>query len=327
MKTFTGALLTATSVLVGAAALLPAPAAAVGFPTKPITFLVGFPAGGGNDLVARAVAREMAIDIGQPITVENKPGAGGEIAVAQMVRAPADGYTVLVGSNGALTISPTIRTNLPYNAADIEAVGMMTRVPLVLAVPGASPWNKVSDLIAAAKQNPGKLSYASSGVATNLHLTAELFLALSGTKMVHIPYGGKTQPTSDVASGLVDMVFASVSAVNPLAKSGRLKPLAVTSEQPSESFPGVPPVAEILPGFYSVSWNGLFVRSDTPGAVRENLFRSMQKALHSPRVKSVFDELGLESFELDPSQTEEYLKDETKKWKNIIEEANLKIQN
>jgi tripartite-type tricarboxylate transporter receptor subunit TctC len=302
-----------------------APALADAFPNKPITILVGFAAGGGNDFVARAVAKEMAADLGQPVVVENRPGSGGETAVALLARSAPDGYTMLLGSNGALTISPTLREKLPYATSDIEPIGMMTKTPLVFAVPASSPFGSVADVVAAAKRTPGKLTYASSGNGTNLHLTSELFLAQSGTTILHVPYKGGSQAITDVVSGTVDMIFSQVSVVQPLIKAGKLKALGITSEERSELLPEVAPIADKLPGFASVSWNGLFVRAGTPDAVKQALYRSMQKAVRSPNTKKLFAEQGLDSFEMDAVQTKRYMAAETDKWAKIIRGANIKL--
>jgi tripartite-type tricarboxylate transporter receptor subunit TctC len=312
--------------IVACSVLLSGLASASSFPVKPISIQVGFVPGGGNDFVARIIAKEMSTELGQPVTVENRPGAAGELAAGFVARSAADGYTILLGSNGALTISPTVREKLPYDpVTDLEPIGMMTKTPLVLAVRGDAKPNSVRELISLAKTSPGKLTYASSGMGTNLHLTAELFTARSETKILHIPYKGGSQANNDVISGQVDIIFSQVSVVHPLAKAGKLKALGITSDTRSPLFPEAPPIADTLPGFSSVSWNGLFVRAGTPDHIKQILYKAMVKALRNPTTIKLFAEQGLDPFEMDGPKTKKYLAEETAKWAKIIRDADIKF--
>lgn len=317
------------SVLVGIFAVVMAiPTFAQTFPVKPISIYVGFVPGGGNDFVARVIANEMATELKQPVLVENRPGSAGELAAAMVARSRPDGYTILLGSNGALTISPTLRDNLPYDpATQLEPIGMLTKSPLLLSVGANSKLNSLNEVIAFARENPGKLTYASSGTGTNLHLTGALFQALSETEILHIPYKGGSQAIQDVASGQVDMIFSVISVVQPLVKAGKLKVLGITSEASSPIFPDVEPISDSLPDFSSLSWNGFFVSSDTPENIKKVLYDAMTKALTSQKTVAQFSEQGLEPFRMDAEQTKKYLASETDKWAKIIREEHIASKN
>lgn len=233
------------------------------YPHKPIAVVVGFVPGGGLDYVARLLAQNLSKDFGQSAVVENRPGASGEIAATHVARSAPDGYTLLVASNGALTISPTIRDKLQYKASDLEPVALMTKTSLVLVMRAEAEPKTLSDLVKYATSASNPLTYATPGAGTVHHLAFQSLANQAGFQAVHIPYKGGSQAINDVMSGHVDMMLSQTSVVQPLVQAGKLKALAISSADRSALLPGIPTISETIPGFSAETWSGLFVPAGT----------------------------------------------------------------
>src|SRR5262249_8045673 len=261
----------------GAAALpvLPRIARAQAYPSRPVRLIVGFPAGGPGDIVARLMGQRLSDQLGQPFVIENRPGAGGNIATELVVRAPADGYTlVMIGTWN--TINAGLYDKLNFNfLADIAPVGGLTRSPNVLVVNPSVPTNTLSEFIAYAKANPGKISFASAGIGTSQHVSGEMFKMMTGSNMIHVPYRGSAPALTDLISGQVQAMFVDIVSSIEYVKAGRLRALAVTTATRSEKLPELPSIAEFLPGFEASLWQGLGAPKGTPYEAIETLNKAI----------------------------------------------------
>jgi tripartite-type tricarboxylate transporter receptor subunit TctC len=300
---------------------------AQGYPTKPIKFVVPFTAGSGTDLIARTVGDAMGKSMGQPILIENKPGAGGTIAAAQVAKGEADGYTVLVHSSGH-ALNPAIYTNLSYDTLkDLTGVTPLASLPNVLVVNPAKGWKTVADLVAAAKAKPGALNYASAGVGSATHLNAEKFRLRAGIEALHVPYKGTPEAMTNIIGGSNDWFFAPLASALPLVKDGKLQALAVSTSARSAALPQVPTTVEagVAGSDYSF-WVGMIVASATPPAVVRRLQEEAAKALASPEVKERFTRLGADAFPLTPEAFNAFIKTEMESAAAIAKAADLKAQ-
>ena len=318
MRIFGCAILAFALALFGMAAL------AQDFPSKPIRFIVPNPPGGASDITARVLGEKLSQRWGQAVVVENKPGAGAIIGTDFVAKAPPDGYTILlVPSSHAFNVS--LYKKLPYDSVkDFAAVTQTANTPLVLAVNPSVPAKSVKELIAYAKANPGKLTYASSGSGTSLHLAAELFKSMAGVDIVHVPYKGSTAAHPDVMSGQVSMIFDTIPAVLPHIKSGKLRPLAVTGTKRSPLLPDLPTIAEAgLPGYAASSWGGVLAPAGTPKATIDKLNADLVAVLKMPDVQERLTGVGLEPVGSTPAEFEAFIKAEIAKWSKIIKEAGI----
>jgi tripartite-type tricarboxylate transporter receptor subunit TctC len=305
-------------------AILSAPAPAQDFPTKPVRFIVPNPPGGASDITARVLAEKLSQRWGQPVVVENKPGAGAIIGTDFVAKAPPDGYTILlVPSSHAFNVN--LYKKLPYDSVkDFAALTQTAWTPLVLVVNPSLPVKSVKELIAYAKANPGKLTYASSGSGTSLHLAAEMFKDMAGVDIVHVPYKGSTAAHPDVLSGQVSMIVDTIPAVLPHIKSGKLRPLAVTGTKRSALMPDLPTMAEAgLPGYAASSWGGVLAPAGTPKATIDKLNAEMVAVLKLPEVQERLTGVGLEPASSTPAEFEAFIKAEIAKWSKIIKEAGI----
>ena len=298
-----------------------AAALAQAWPSKPITLVVPFPPGGSSDTIARALGAKMQDKLGQPVVIENKGGATGTIGAAQVKRAAPDGYTVLVSSLGPFVIAPHLIKNVPYDAGkDFDLISVLVQAPNVLVVPAASPLKSVADVIAAMKKTPDKMSFASSGNGSSDHLTAELFWLQTGTSGVHVPYKGGGPAMSDLLGGQVDASFQNINAVVPHVAAGKLRALAVTSNQRSPLLPQVPTLAESGVKDVDVySWQAAAAPKGLPADVKAKLHASMIAALNDPAVKPKLLELGFEIVGDTPEQFAAFQAKENARWKQLIE--------
>lgn len=298
-----------------------AAALAQAWPSKPITLVVPFPPGGSSDTIARALGAKMQEKLGQPVVIENKGGATGTIGAAQVKRAAPDGYTVLVSSLGPFVIAPHLIKNVPYDAGkDFDLISVLVQAPNVLVVPAASPLKSVADVIAAMKKTPDKMSFASSGNGSSDHLTAELFWLQTGTSGVHVPYKGGGPAMSDLLGGQVDASFQNINAVVPHVAAGKLRALAVTSNQRSPLLPQVPTLAESGVKDVDVySWQAAAAPKGLPADVKAKLHASMIAALNDPAVKPKLLELGFEIVGDTPEQFAAFQAKENARWKQLIE--------
>jgi tripartite-type tricarboxylate transporter receptor subunit TctC len=315
------------TVLLLAGLLLAGAAAAQGYPAKPIRFVVPFTAGSGTDIVARTVGDAMSKGLGQPIVVDNKPGAGGTIGAAQVAKSEPDGYTVLVHSSGH-ALNPAIYPNLPYDTLkDLTGITPLAALPNVLVVSPTRGWKSVADLVVAAKAKPGQLNYASAGVGSATHLNAEKFKLQAGIDALHVPFKGTPEALSDVIGGRNDWFFAPMSSALPLVKDGKLQALAVSTAQRSPSLPNVPTTVEAgVPGSDYTFWVGLIVPAATPAPVVKRLHEEALRALAQPEVKERLARLGADPMPMEPAAFNAYIRTEMDAAAKIARAASLKAQ-
>lgn len=316
LRRFFCAAAAATVALAASSAL-----AADEWPTKPVRLIVPYTAGGSNDVVARVYGERLAAYWGQPVIVENRPGVGGNIGAALVARSPADGYALLITPNNLPTMNPYMyaKENLGYDVVkDFEPISMLARGPILLAVNAKLPVNSVSELVTYAKANAGKLSYASAGVGTPHHLTAELFKSEAGIDMLHVPYRGAAQAVTDLVGGAVQVMFGIPNSLMPFVKTGQLRALAVTSKELVAGLPGIPTVAETNPGFSSELWIAIMAPAGTPAAVTEKLRQSLARAAQDPQVKAKLEVQGLQPATSSASELKSVIQTESSRWARII---------
>lgn len=313
------------SLLLAAAALPVAPALAQpAYPSRPVRLIVPFPAGGATDILARALSQELGRKLGQPVVVDNKPGAGGTIGAQAAAQAPADGYTLLLSTSSTHSIGPAINPRLPYDPqADFMPIVYVASSPQIILVPLSSPAKTLTEFIDYARRNPGRLNYASSGNGTISHLSTENFKAMTGTYLVHIPYRGTGLSIADLASGKVDVLFDSLVSGLPHVRDGKLRALAVTSPKRSALAPELPAVAEVLPGFESVTWFGVFGPRGLPPEIVGRVNQAVNAALAEPELKERLARLGAEVAGGTPAQFAAVVRAEAAKWKQVITERKL----
>jgi tripartite-type tricarboxylate transporter receptor subunit TctC len=308
-----------------AASLIAGPALAA-FPDKPIRIVVPFAPGGGTDLVARTMGITMAQDLGQPVIIDNKPGAGTIIGTDAVAKSAPDGYTMVMATV-AHVVNPSLQSKLPYNHEKAFAPVMLVGVsPNVLVVRAESPLKSVKDLIDAAKANPGKLSFASQGAGTSAHLAGELFKNLTKTNITHIPYRGAGPAITDLLGGQVDVMFATAAAVGTFVESGKLRPLAVTTATRSTtpSLAKVPTIAESgVPGYVADSWYGLYVPAGTPPDVIARLNAAAKKAVQTESFRKRVEGEGLVIDGGSPQDFDKYAKGEEARWRKVVKENNI----
>lgn len=295
------------------------------WPSKPLRIVVPFPAGGATDVFARMVAPHLSERIGQPVIVENRLGANGTIGTESVARAPADGYTLLMGTIATHSIQQTLLANLPYDPVkDFIPIVQVASQAYVVVVGPAFAANSLAELTAMAKQNPGKLTYAAGATGTAGHLFAELYRARAGIDIVAVQYKGSTPAMNDVLGGHVPFIFDVILTTMPHIRSGKLRPLAVTSAQRSPLLPDVPTVAEQgFPGYDAVGWNGLYVPARTPQAVVERLNREVNAVLALPELRDRVTSLGASVVGGTPEQFAEFMRGEAAKWGKLIHDHKI----
>ena len=296
------------------------------YPTKPIRLIVGFSPGGAADSVGRALAEGLSTRLGQPVLVENKAGANGNIAAEYVARSPADGYVLYFPSIGQ-AVNVSLYKNLSYDPIkDFTAIGGVFSAPNMLVVPMNSPYKTVAELIAAGKANPGKLTYASSGSGTSVHLSAALFEKMAKIDMVHIPYKGTGSAMPDVISGQVDMSFPNLPSAWPQVKAGNLRALGVTTAKRSSAAPNVPTIAEGgLPGYDMATWYGLVAPANLPPNIRTRLNKELQVILADPKFKDKLIAQGADPMPGTPEQFAQFIKSEIEKWRKLIAQSNITV--
>ncbi|WP_312785007.1 tripartite tricarboxylate transporter substrate binding protein [Acidovorax temperans] len=310
----------------GALLLLAAPLSmAQAWPARPIRLVVPFPPGGLIDNMARLVGNRLAQELGQPVVIDNKPGAGGNVGAAEAARAPADGYTLLMASP-ALTISPAIYKNLPYQPSQLAPVALLGRVPNVLLVNPASGIGKVQDLVGRAKAKPGQLNYASNGNGTSLHLSAELFKRRSETFITHVPYRGAAAAITALLSGEVDMMFDNLPSAIGQILAGKLRALAVTTAQRSTALPDVPTLAEAgMDGFNVSAWFGVAAPAGLPAPVATRLADALQKVVQQPEVAAAMQRQGADPTFMDAASAAAALNADAAQWKQVAAFAKIQL--
>jgi tripartite-type tricarboxylate transporter receptor subunit TctC len=308
---------------------LPLPAAAQdAYPSKPVRIVVPYPAGGVADLLPRTVGAKLAEKWKQPVVVENKPGASGNIGMAEGARAEADGYTLVLAPTGNLTVNQFLFKDLPFDVQkDFTPVTLLATSPNVLVVHPSVPAKNFRELVAYAKANPGKLNFSSPGSGSGAHLAGELLNVEAGIKAVHVPYKGMAPAVSDLVGGQVQMMFAGISTALPHIRAGKLVAIAMASPQRSAQLSDVPTVAESgIPGFDVTSWYGIVVRSGTPPAVVKKIQADMAEALAAPDVKEKLAALGLDPSGNTPEEFQRLIAAESRKWSDIVRKADIKPQ-
>jgi tripartite-type tricarboxylate transporter receptor subunit TctC len=312
--------------------LLPGAAAADSFPEKPARFIVGFTPGGPSDIIARALGQKLSDLWSQQVVVENRPGAGGNIAAEAAARSAPDGYTWLLGNNSILATNQTLYARLAYDPVkDFAPVALVAVQPNILVVNPGVPAGSVKELIALAKAKPGALNYASSGSGAAAHLAAELFKTMAGVDMVHVPYKGAQPALTDVIAGQAQLMFATSASVIPYIKAGRLRALAVTTAQRSATVPDLPTVSEAgaesgLRGFEAVTWHGVVVPRATPGPLVERLNADIVKALAMRDLRERLGSLGAELAPGTPRDFAEYIAREIPKWAKVVKDSGARAE-
>lgn len=319
---------TAFSILLATSLLLMggANANAQEWPSKPIRWIVPFPPGGAMDVIARALADKSSKSLGQAIIVENKPGAGGNIGAELVARSDADGYTMIITSIGMAT-NKFLYPKLPYDPVkDFSPVSLVAVVPNVLVTNATQPNVKtVSDVIANAKAQPGRLTYASAGNGTSIHLAGEVFTSLAKIDMQHIPYKGSGPAVTDLIGGQVNYMFDSITSAKPHIASGKIRAIGLTTTKRSKSLPGVPTIAESgLPGYDVTPWFAVFVPSGTPAPIIKKLNKALVSSLESPEIKEKFENIGAEPVGSSPEETAKYLNKEIERWGKVISTNGIK---
>jgi tripartite-type tricarboxylate transporter receptor subunit TctC len=299
-------------------------ASAQTYPNRPVRLIVGFGPGGSTDVVARALAIPMAKELGQPVVVENKPGAGSSIAAEQVSKAAPDGYTLLLSPPAGYSVNPALNPKLDY-AKNLLPVTLLGSSPLVVVVNANSPIMSIKDLIAAAKKSPGTLNYATSGNGSAPHFCAALFTQLAGVDMVHVPYKGGAESVQSVLAGDTQVTFATPPTVLSLVQSGRLRALAVTSRERSPFMPDIPGMAEAgLPAYDLASWYGLFMPAGTPPAIVKTVFDAATKSVQQTDVKAVLQREGTEVLlSKSPQDFADYLARDSRFWVQLVKQSGI----
>jgi len=324
MNAFVRSLILMFAVVLGAGA---GNALAQAWPNKPIKYIVPFAPGGTTDILARTISEKLSVALGQPVVVENKPGAGGGVGADFTAKAAPDGYTIMGGTISTHAINASLYSNLPYDPVkDFVAITLIARVPNMLVINPAIPAKNVAELIALIKANPGKYTFASSGNGTSQHLSGELFKSMAGVDMQHIPYKGSPPALQDVVGGQVSMTFDNITTALPLAKAGKLRALAVTTAKRSAAAPDVPTLAESgLPGFEVGSWQGVFAPAGTPPEIVRRLNTEIVKIINMPDVREKLTALGAEPVGDTSEQFGAYVKTEVAKWSDVVKKSGAKV--
>jgi tripartite-type tricarboxylate transporter receptor subunit TctC len=301
------------------------PAAAQEWPTRPIRIVVPFATGGSADVYARFLAQRLPAILGQPVVVENRPGAGAVIGTDLVAKSPADGYTLLLMSN-THTVNETLVANKPYNLTrDFVAVAPINYADLIFVAHPSVPANNVRDLLKMAKERPGKLNYASSGTGTPYHMAGELFKAMSGVYLVHIPYKGSSGARTDLLGGQVDLMFDAVTTMVEQVKAGKVKAIATTGKSRSAVLPNVPTVHESgVPNYEATIWLGVLAPKGTPAAVVNKLNDAISKIVAQPDVQQGWTQQGATAMVMNPQVFDKYVHDDIQKWAKLIQSANIK---
>ncbi|QQB36026.1 tripartite tricarboxylate transporter substrate binding protein [Achromobacter deleyi] len=295
------------------------------YPDKPITLLIPYPPGGSADMLARPLGAALQKKWNQPVVLEYKPGAGGAIASSQLARARPDGYTLLMVL-AAHAINPSLYPSLPYDTRrDFAPVSLVATLPMLVSAPLSTPANDIPELIAYARQHPGKLSFASAGNGNTSHLAAEMFKHRTGTDMLHVPYKGSGPAVVALLGGEVSLMFDSISTSLPQVQSGKLKALAVTGEHRSPLLPNVPTVAEAVPGFVVNGWYGILAPANTPPAILDTLSSAIAAAINTPDLKAQLNSYGYETVGSTPAAFADHIAKELDTWKQAVEVSGAKL--
>ena len=314
-----------TALALAAALALPFAASAQSYPDRPIRLVVPYTAAGANDAMARIFAAQLGPKLGGSIIVDNRAGASGTIGAASVASAPADGYTLLLGANGVLVVNPLIFPKPGYKADSFVPVGIVGEIPMVLVTSPSLPVTSLQELVAHAKQEKGKLNFASPGRGTQMHLVGELFKSQAGLDITAVTYPGSAPGLADVSSGQVHMTFDPVNSALGLIRAGKLRPIAVTGSKRSASLPDVPTVAEAgMPNIQSMTWFSIMAPAGTPAPVMDKLRQALAETLKDPAVHERLATIGAEAPSVTPDQATAYIEKERTRWTRIIQQAGIK---
>jgi tripartite-type tricarboxylate transporter receptor subunit TctC len=310
-----------TAVLAGTAVFAQA------YPAKPIRFIVPFAAGGGNDNVARLVGKRLADSLGQPVVIDNRPGAGGVLGAELAAKAAPDGYTLFLGGVGSHAINPNLHERLPYDPIkDFAPIVLLASAPLILVVHPSVPADSIREFIALARSKPGQLNYASNGNGSSSHLAAVMFDVMAGASMVHVPYKGGAPMMIDLVGGQVNVMFVSAPQAIPQVKAGRIKALAIGSPRRIAQLPETPTVAETLPGFAAQSWVGALVPAGTPPDAVARLHRELSAALGDAEVRGKLVAQGFDVVGSTPGEFLAFARTESEKWAKVIRDYRIRVE-
>jgi tripartite-type tricarboxylate transporter receptor subunit TctC len=296
------------------------------YPSRPVRWILGFTSGGNTDIISRLLGQRLSEQLGQPFIIESRPGAGTNIATEAVVRAPADGHTLLFVS-ASNAINATLYDKLNFNfIRDIAPVASLVRAPNVMVVNPTVPAKTVPEFIAYAKANPGKINMASPGIGTTPHLAGELFKTMTGVNIQHVPYRGAAPALTDLIAGQVQLYFVTTPASIDYIRTGKLRALAVTTATRSEALPDIPSVSEFVPGYEASAWWGVGAPKDTPADIVEKLNKEINAALADPKMKARLADLGCTVLAGSPADFAKLIADETEKWGNVIRALNIKAE-
>ena len=314
--------------LIPLSGLMPLPAMAQEFPARPIRIIVPFAPGGNVDITARIIAPGMGDILGQQVIVENRPGGGGMVATAQVVKGPADGYTLVLGSSSTISVAPAVAKNPPYDPTrDLALVGPIQAVPIVLTASAKSSIGSYREFVAQAQARPGRMSVASAGTGTSNHLALELLIRQTGLKLIHVPYKGSGPALVDLIGGQVETMMDQLTASMAHIKEGRLRALAVTTRKRSALLPTVPSLAELGLTDYDVStFTGLVAAAGTPRPVLDKLAAALARVLAQPAIRERFAALGVEMIESDARTFDAYVKKDFENWRAVARDANISLE-
>lgn len=297
------------------------------YPSKPIVLIAAFAPGGVTDISARLVAKGLAEELGQPVVVENRAGAGGAIGATFVARSAPDGYTLMLGTISELTVLPVVKNDPPYDTMkDFEPIARVGTVSFVLAAHPSVPANNASELVALAKAEPGTLSFASFGVGSQNHLLAELFMSKTGTKLLHVPYKGSAAAVTDLVAGTVKLTFDTTTVVMPLVQSGKMKALAVLSPSRSDAAPGVPTLAESGIALSTVGWTGVVGPRGMPTAIVARLNAAINKVLMDPSIKEEFAKRDITVGQTSPSEFRDFMQADIDNWTRVVKATGIRIE-
>jgi tripartite-type tricarboxylate transporter receptor subunit TctC len=297
------------------------------YPNKPIRWVVPSTPGDGSDITGRIIAERLSRELGQPVVIDNKPGAGGVLGTEAAARSAPDGYTMIVGNAGSHGVNAGIYTKLPYDVVkDFVPVAMICTTPNVMVVSPSVKARNVAEFVALAKANPGKFNYASGGVGSSAHLSAELFKSLTGTTMQHVPYKGRQFAIPDLVGGQIQLMFDNMPSALPMAKEGKIRAVAQTTAKRSAAAPDVPTVAETVPGFEATTWFAVFAPAGTPKDVVARVNAEMQRVFKLPDVVDKMKTLGLEPWISTPEELAKYQASEMVKWAKVVKDSGAKAE-
>ena len=301
------------------------PAAAQGYPNKPVRLVVTFPSGGAPDILARLFSEKA--QLGQPVVVDNKPGAGGNIGADFVAKSAGDGYTLVLGTVGTHSINGSLYEKMPYDMVkNFSPVSLIASAPNLLVVHNDVPVKTVPEFVAYLKANPNKLSFGSPGIGTSVHVSGELFKSMTGTKMTHVPYKGRQYAIPDLVGGSIQLMFDNMPSALPMAREGKIRAIAVTTAKRSSAAPDIPTVAESIPGFEATTWFALFAPAGTPKPIVDRLNAEVLRVFRLPEVAERLKTLGLEAVLSSPEELAAYQASEIVKWTKVVRESGAKAE-